>query len=142
MLTYGVNFSSMSTMKFIHPKNIDNKIIDKYKGHCVESVYLTKHRGGGLEWDGSLVGENFFKIGYLNGILCINICDRESRLYDDGHVIGNLKDHNTPSLNSIDDLIKFISSYDDNESNITFDDVLEFLEWTKTETFQIIESID
>lgn len=128
-------------MKFIHPSHVKQQTIDKYKGFCVESANLIRHKGGGLEWTGSVVGENYFKIGYLNGILAINIADRESQLYSSGDFIGELKDYNVQKITSVEDLIKFLSQKETKKPEFSFDDILEFLGWTKTDTFEVMEFI-
>lgn len=128
-------------MKFIHLPNVKQQTIDKYKGFCVESASLVRYKEGGLEWNGSIVGENYFKIGYINGLLAINIADRESRLYDGGDFIGQLKDCNLKKITSVEDMIDLLLHQQTDSYEFSFDDIIEFLGWTKTDKFELIEFI-
>lgn len=121
-------------MKFIHPKNSKPEIIEKYKNMTVEHVVMRRHKGGGIEWTGSLVGKDYFLVGYMNGILGINFAERENDLYKDGVYIGQLENYE-----SVQDLIKLLNTPPKKEENITFDDVVEFLNWKKIDNLEIQE---
>jgi len=135
-------------IEFFYPNGISQETIENLYGKSVDFVFYKVFKShGGQEWKGELSTGEYFQIGYLKGKLVVSVAERETQFEKNAVYIGYTDESNNSSktkvsANSWDSLMKEITeAFSPKPSNITLDDILNFLGWNKKSNLEITQFI-